>query len=129
MFLNSLHVGTNWDRALNIQTHAGQWPPLPLVNFTVFFILLLFSPSSLHVPLASLGAGFPDLLFLFLKQGVLKCVSFSTKQPFNATRVTATEIADRVKELMKDNAIVPGKSGFWEEFDVRVLILISILLL
>eukprot|EP00794_Sanderia_malayensis_P014900 gene14900-16444_t len=39
------------------------------------------------------------------------------KSPFNATRVTASKISDRVKELMKENTILEGKSGFWEEFE------------
>ncbi|XP_023242527.1 tyrosine-protein phosphatase corkscrew-like [Centruroides sculpturatus] len=39
------------------------------------------------------------------------------KQPFNATRVTASTIDKRVRELSKDNEHSSGKAGFWEEFE------------
>ncbi|KAJ8016426.1 hypothetical protein DPEC_G00007090 [Dallia pectoralis] len=41
------------------------------------------------------------------------------KQPFNATRINAANIENRVKELTKvaDNSEKP-KQGFWEEFEV-----------
>ncbi|XP_035696618.1 tyrosine-protein phosphatase non-receptor type 11-like [Branchiostoma floridae] len=39
------------------------------------------------------------------------------KQPFNATRINASSIEDRVKELQKDNPVHEGKAGFWEEFE------------
>lgn len=39
------------------------------------------------------------------------------KQPFNATRTTASGIESRVKQLQKDNSTTTGKSGFWEEFE------------
>ncbi|XP_067118620.1 tyrosine-protein phosphatase non-receptor type 11-like [Centruroides vittatus] len=39
------------------------------------------------------------------------------KQPFNATRITASTIESRVKELSKDNCVTNGKAGFWEEFE------------
>ncbi|GAB1602220.1 tyrosine-protein phosphatase non-receptor type 11-like [Argonauta hians] len=39
------------------------------------------------------------------------------KQPFNATRTTASAIESRVKQLQKDNNTNTGKSGFWEEFE------------
>ncbi|XP_013778053.1 tyrosine-protein phosphatase non-receptor type 11-like isoform X2 [Limulus polyphemus] len=38
------------------------------------------------------------------------------KQPFNATRITASTIEHRVKELSKEN-IQSSKAGFWEEFE------------
>ncbi|XP_065656265.1 tyrosine-protein phosphatase non-receptor type 11 isoform X3 [Hydra vulgaris] len=40
------------------------------------------------------------------------------KQPFNATKITASSIGDRVVELQKDaNTVIQGKDGFWEEFE------------
>lgn len=41
-------------------------------------------------------------------------------QPFNATRINAANIENRVRELNKvaDNSEKP-KQGFWEEFEVR----------
>lgn len=40
-------------------------------------------------------------------------------QPFNATRINAAAIEDRVKVLQKQNQNVSGKAGFYEEFEVR----------
>lgn len=39
------------------------------------------------------------------------------KQPFNATRINASGIDHRVKELQKENTQLTGKAGFWEEFE------------
>lgn len=39
-------------------------------------------------------------------------------QPFNATRLNASSIQGRVKELSKETDEVYGKQGFWEEFEV-----------
>lgn len=39
------------------------------------------------------------------------------KQPFNATRINASGIDGRVKELQKENGLSMGKAGFWEEFE------------
>jgi tyrosine-protein phosphatase non-receptor type 11 len=39
------------------------------------------------------------------------------KQPFNATRINASGIDGRVKELQKENGQLKGKIGFWEEFE------------
>lgn len=39
-------------------------------------------------------------------------------QPYNATRINASNIEDRVSELLKENGNVDGKGGFWEEFEV-----------
>jgi len=39
------------------------------------------------------------------------------KAALNATRVTASKLNERVKELMKEGAVLVGKSGFWEEFE------------
>ncbi|KAI1283233.1 Tyrosine-protein phosphatase non-receptor type 11 [Halotydeus destructor] len=39
------------------------------------------------------------------------------KQPFNATRITASTIENRVKVLSKENVQNNGKAGFWEEFE------------
>ncbi|XP_059488410.1 tyrosine-protein phosphatase corkscrew-like isoform X3 [Neocloeon triangulifer] len=39
------------------------------------------------------------------------------KQPFNATRINASGIDSRVKELQKENDKLTGKAGFWEEFE------------
>ena len=47
--------------------------------------------------------------------------SLSIHQPFNATRITASGISDRVKELEKDGMSREqknSKKGFWEEFEV-----------
>ncbi|XP_032236419.1 tyrosine-protein phosphatase non-receptor type 11 [Nematostella vectensis] len=40
------------------------------------------------------------------------------RNPFNATRINAASIEDRVKELQKENKNVTGKAGFYEEFEV-----------
>ena len=40
------------------------------------------------------------------------------KNPFNATRITASTIENRVKVLSKENVQNSGKAGFWEEFEV-----------
>ncbi|XP_031558481.1 tyrosine-protein phosphatase non-receptor type 11-like [Actinia tenebrosa] len=40
------------------------------------------------------------------------------RNPFNATRINAACIEDRVKELQKENKNVTGKAGFYEEFEV-----------
>lgn len=40
------------------------------------------------------------------------------KTPFNATRINAAAIEDRVKVLQKQNQNVSGKAGFYEEFEV-----------
>ena len=39
------------------------------------------------------------------------------QQPFNATRVNATSIQGRVKELSKEADKASGKAGFFEEFE------------
>lgn len=39
------------------------------------------------------------------------------KVPYNATRINASNIEDRVSELLKENGNVDGKGGFWEEFE------------
>ncbi|KAF5288720.1 hypothetical protein FQA39_LY15292 [Lamprigera yunnana] len=40
------------------------------------------------------------------------------KQPFNATRISASGIHSRVKQLQKENGPTHfGKAGFWEEFE------------
>ncbi|KAK7868473.1 hypothetical protein R5R35_011217 [Gryllus longicercus] len=39
------------------------------------------------------------------------------KQPFNATRINASVINSRVRELQKENGQSTGKAGFWEEFE------------
>ncbi|KAG1683060.1 Tyrosine-protein phosphatase non-receptor type 11 [Nymphon striatum] len=39
------------------------------------------------------------------------------KQPFNTTRINASGIESRVKELQKENGFSSGKAGFWEEFE------------
>jgi len=43
------------------------------------------------------------------------------QQPFNATRINAANIENRVQELNKvaDNSEKP-KQGFWEEFEVNM---------
>ncbi|CAH3121828.1 unnamed protein product [Porites lobata] len=40
------------------------------------------------------------------------------KTPFNATRINASAIGDRVKVLEKQTQNIPGKAGFYEEFEV-----------
>ncbi|XP_068699267.1 tyrosine-protein phosphatase non-receptor type 11-like [Montipora capricornis] len=40
------------------------------------------------------------------------------RTPFNATRINAAAIEDRVKVLQKENSGVSGKAGFYEEFEV-----------
>lgn len=49
---------------------------------------------------------------------ILTCYYKIYLQPFNATRINAANIEDRVKELMKENKTVTGKAGFYEEFEV-----------
>ncbi len=39
------------------------------------------------------------------------------KQPYNATRIHASGIESRVRELQKEHSISTGKGGFWEEFE------------
>jgi len=40
-------------------------------------------------------------------------------QPFNATRINASAINERVNVLEKENGTQgSGKAGFWEEFEV-----------
>jgi len=40
-------------------------------------------------------------------------------QPFNATRINASAINERVNVLEKENGTqAGGKAGFWEEFEV-----------
>lgn len=40
------------------------------------------------------------------------------KQPFNATRINASGIHTRVKQLQQENGQnSAGKAGFWEEFE------------
>lgn len=48
-----------------------------------------------------------------------RLLSFSFQKPFNATRINAANIENRVRELNKvaDNSEKP-KQGFWEEFEV-----------
>lgn len=42
------------------------------------------------------------------------------KQPFNTTRINASGIESRVRELQKENGYSSGKAGFWEEFEASV---------
>jgi len=45
-------------------------------------------------------------------------------QPFNATRINASVISERVNVLEKENgAQGTGKAGFWEEFEVCCTVL------
>jgi hypothetical protein len=45
-------------------------------------------------------------------------------KPFNATRITASGINERIRQLQtekehtKDNASATSKGGFWDEFEV-----------
>ena len=57
-------------------------------------------------------------VFLLLK--VISILSSSVFQPFNATRINAANIENRVKELnkMADHS-EKAKQGFWEEFEVQ----------
>jgi tyrosine-protein phosphatase non-receptor type 11 len=50
-------------------------------------------------------------------------IVLNLKTPFNATRISASGIDSRVKELQKENgtATSTGKAGFWEEFEVNHL--------
>jgi len=50
-------------------------------------------------------------------------------KPFNATRINAANIENRVRELNKvaDNSEKP-KQGFWEEFEVFLSIFICLLI-
>ena len=47
-------------------------------------------------------------------------------QPYNATRINASSIEDRVSELLKENGNVDGKGGFWEEFEVMDYLIYNI---
>ena len=51
-------------------------------------------------------------------------------QPFNATRITASGINDRIKQLQQERELkeketnanasnITSKGGFWDEFEVR----------
>lgn len=51
-------------------------------------------------------------------------IDFLYFQPFNATRIAASGIDSRVKQLTKDTSNKNedknhGKGGFWDEFEVR----------
>ncbi|XP_061492761.1 tyrosine-protein phosphatase non-receptor type 6 [Rhineura floridana] len=62
-----------------------------------------------------------DLVEHFKKIGIEEaCGSFLyLRQPFNATRVNAADIEDRVQMLNKrSQAEETAKGGFWEEFDI-----------
>lgn len=50
-------------------------------------------------------------------------------KPFNATRINAANIENRVRELNKvaDNSEKP-KQGFWEEFEVFLSIFVLLLI-
>ena len=47
-------------------------------------------------------------------------------QPFNATRISASSINNRVRELEKRDTVISApsanKAGFWEEFEVCIFI-------
>lgn len=66
--------------------------------------------------------GFTSTCFVLLTN----LISLSQQQPFNATRINAANIENRVRELNKvaDNSEKP-KQGFWEEFEVCSLKTIS----
>lgn len=49
------------------------------------------------------------------------------KVPFHATSFLPANIASRVAELQKQHHDVYGKAGFWEEFEVRLPVLIGCL--
>lgn len=57
-----------------------------------------------------------NFLFYFI---LIFLLFFSHVKPFNATRINAANIENRVRELNKvaDNSEKP-KQGFWEEFEV-----------
>jgi len=51
-------------------------------------------------------------------------------QPFNATRINASAINERVSVLEKDNGMQgSGKAGFWEEFEVCEAVTLPVILL
>lgn len=44
------------------------------------------------------------------------------KQPYNATRINAASIDHRVSQLNRSNDETITKAGFWEEFEVGILL-------
>lgn len=47
-------------------------------------------------------------------------ILFSFFQPFNATRIPASGLENRVKQLEKEKEGQKTKGGFWDEFEVTI---------
>lgn len=78
-------------------------------------------PTPANTPRDSGTGFFPrGKLPVFLLLKAISILSSSAFQPFNATRINAANIENRVKELnkMADHS-EKAKQGFWEEFEVR----------
>lgn len=95
------------------------WPLLPLVQALHCHKDFRDGPSSCLNP-----PGIQELIFqgtrsVFLFFTLISFLSPSVFQPFNATRINAANIENRVKELnkMADHS-EKAKQGFWEEFEV-----------
>lgn len=80
----------------------------------------LFYPSELHLR---------SFLHFFLIINIFCSFFLYMFKPFNATRINAANIENRVRELNKvaDNSEKP-KQGFWEEFEVSLSIFICLLI-
>jgi len=68
-------------------------------------------------------SNFPTPLYIAVTCNLIYFVIFNVVvffQPFNATRINAAAIEDRVKVLQKENKSVSGKAGFYEEFEVSM---------
>lgn len=70
-------------------------------------------------------------VLICVEQFCSRCCSFALSQtcwlfylkPLNTTRINAAEIESRVRELSKPaEATDKVKQGFWEEFEVRVIV-------
>lgn len=77
------------------------------------------------LPIPARNQGFKNWFFkgqfsAFLLPKVIFILPSSAFQPFNATRINAANIENRVKELnkMADHS-EKAKQGFWEEFEVQ----------
>ena len=98
-----VHLKQVWKRIKNI--HTGGYLTCTNRKAWIFLIDLVESASCFKVTLLCSFLYFPVQMWL--------------QQPFNATRINAANIENRVRELNKvaDNSEKP-KQGFWEEFEV-----------
>lgn len=104
---------------LRTSWHAGPGSHLPERSWAPHFGLEEWTPL-LPVPPGIWELFFKGKAFVSLLLEVISLLPSSVLQPFNATRINAANIENRVKELnkMADHS-EKAKQGFWEEFEVR----------